>query len=205
MWPFGKKEPPKEEEKIKLEDQIYNPLKTYCGSFIEINGLVETKTHEILSMSEVTRQISGVKCLFTNHFLEDNSVIRVIPTTNDSIQILHLKIMWEGEFDEGIQEALKCKEFYKNNDDGTKLTYYALKAGESGFSCKNKTVESSNLSMYNYSSMEYWDFFRPPQITLNELTTDDIYLFVEINQADGYITMWEGELIEKECVTVFNK
>jgi hypothetical protein len=202
MWFSKDKKPEEKEKKPKIEDQLLNPLKVHLGGFIEIKDL-ESKTLEVLRIDEIERTISSQKFSFADYYLEDESILRVIPKSDGEFDVLHLKHFWDGEFEESIQEAVKCKEFYKNNEDGSKLTYTSLKAGEKGFNCETSSVKKGDTDLQVYHST-YWDFFRKPDPSLGEISTEDIILFVEIDNNDGYITMLEGSLIPSKSLTVFN-
>lgn len=199
-WFSRKDEKPQE---IKLEDQIFNPFKAHLGDFIEIKGIEDQTTSIIIEIKEYARKLSGEIFKFAQYHLEDGTVLRVVPKSKDVYDIVEMKILWSGEFEEDIQEAVKCKEFYQNLDDGTKITFYALNAGESGFHCDIKSIDS--LNYLKYEEIKYWDFFRKPDFMKGETTIEDILLFVEIDQTDGYISIWEGSLIPYNDVKVYLK
>jgi len=209
--PFKKEEEKKEE--VKIEDSIFNPLKVYCGDFVEVNTIDESLTFTVSEIIEYSRILSEITFKFTDYRLEDNDkvwILRLNPTksislVNDSkdCDILLMKLFFEGEFEEGIQAAAKCKEFNKHNEDGTKISYYALHAGENGYKSNLKVI--SLPKNINHKTIKYWDFYRDPNIELGELFAGQVFLFVEIDQNDGFITMWEGHVIFNSDIKTYRK
>lgn len=209
-----KKEEPKKEEGPKVEDKIFNPLNAACGRFVELTTFEETKTFEITEMSEFERNISRETFKFTDYQIEDGPVMKIIRVNPGSTydpkssavlkgaDTLLLKLLYSGEFDEGIQDAVRCQEFYNNIDENTRITYYSLKAGREGFSANLRTVKKNDPNV-KYNSIKYWDFFRKPDPSKGEFNSDDIFLFVEIDQTDGFINMWEGSKLSEGEIKIY--
>ena len=204
----------KEPEK-RLEDLIFsfNPLKVYCGDFIEVTTLDETATYSVSEIIEYSRSLGGDQFKHTDYRLEDNDkllVLRVNPkkslslvTGSEDCDILVMKLIFEGEFEEDLQDAAKCKEFIKTNEDGSKIIYECLHAGKEGW---NADLEIIKLNKGRTSrNVKYWDFFRESSINLNELFSGQVFLFVEIDQDDGFTTIWEGHIILNNEIKIYHK
>jgi hypothetical protein len=215
---FDFKNPFKKEEKIpekrkKPEDYIFNPLEVYCGDFVEVTTVEDTFTCNVSEIIEHSRYAGGNLFKHTDYKLEDTGKIwdlRLNSKINFSevkspqdCDMLLMKIFYEGEFDEGIQDAAKCKEFIKTNEDGSQIIFEALKSGKEGWNSSLKIIKSDGSE--DRRNIKYWDFFREADIKLNELFSGQVFLFVEIDQSDGFITMWEGHQILNSDIKTYHK
>lgn len=197
-----KKKPDQEPPPIqKNEDKIYNPLKGYVGGFIDIKTFDEEGSYEIVDLEQYSRVISDETFIFTDYIVKDGDSLRVVRVfkNEDEENILYLHKMYSGEFDEDVLDAAKCKEFYKGIDSEKRITYFALVGGKNGYFARILSAKSMRTRQ-----LTYWDFTRKPDPDLGEIGSDDIFLFVEVEEGSGFITMWEGPMISKSAVTVIN-
>ena len=212
MFEFIKKkiETPEPIPEKHLDDDLFNPLKVHVGGFIELKTIEDNRIYDVLTIEEWRRDL-GIIYIFTDYCLSDDKgnmrILRVNPKTLTSRDIkdcdmLLMKSIYEGEYDEEIIGSVKQKEFYIDDDDGHRTVYFALDAGENGFLTQIKSVNIDAKDI-NYGEIRYWDFFRPA--TPTDLTTDDIFLFANMNEANGWITITEGKTIEQSEIRVYNK
>jgi hypothetical protein len=203
---FSKKDIPVA-QKWMPEDGLFNPLKAYCGGYIEVTGVGrDNRTYLITEIAEYTRKLAGEEVKFTDYHIEDKGEIRIVrvnPKEDGGNDMLLLELHYEGEFDQGIQDALRMSELYQDTDKG-KITYYQMSAGRDGYLSHIRFATHVNRTDIRDREVKYWDYTRKPDANLGELTGDDIFLFVNIDQKYGYITMWEGTKVTSGELNIYS-
>ena len=186
---------------VSNEDKMFNPLKGHIGGFIIVDLFEEEGTFEIVDLEEYTRRINGETFLFTDYILKDGDTLKVVRVLKGSEKNpLFLHKMYEGEFDEDILDAAKCKEFNKNDEGKKEVKFFALRGGKEGYEPSVKSAATQKNR-----ELRYWDFSRKPDPELGELSANDIFLFVEVDGSNGWITMWEGPMIDGSQINAIDR
>jgi len=195
------------------ENSIFNPLKLHCGDYISANLLEgNDRPYTVTEVREYRRSISREDFNFTDYVLyrgEEVRILRANPRGRNAAQpqdcdLLWLQLFYEMEFDERVRDAVMQKVFeVDNNDDGTPDVFYdALSAGQDGYLTSIRAAQAGNSSISN-RRLRYWDFCRKGDPGQNEIEKDEVFLFVEIDEDDGYTVMLEGPQITSADIEIY--
>jgi hypothetical protein len=201
------------QEAQRPENNIFNPLKLHCGDFISANLLEGNDRPYIVSeVREYRRSISREEFNFSDYLLhrgEDIRILRANPQERNAMRpqdcdLLWLKLFYEMEFDERVRDAVTQRVFeVDNNDDGVPDVFYdALSAGQDGYLTEVRAARAGDLSISN-RRLRYWDFYRKGDPKQDESEKDEVFLFVEIDEQDGYTVMLEGTRISSADIEIY--
>jgi hypothetical protein len=143
-----------------------------------------------------------------NYELQDADrrvVLRAAPGEEETSppDLLVLKVFDEMGFNEEVAGAVKSNEFYVDEDDGTRITYYALSdCGEEGWLARTRSV-TDRSGPAKEGEVRYWDYYRKGDVGRGEMA-EEVFFFVEIDQATGWTRMLEGGRITSGDVETYS-
>jgi len=195
------------------ENGIFNPLRLHCGDYISANLLEgNDRPYTVVEVREYRRSISREEFSFSDYVLRRGEEVRLLRANarqRDAAQpqdcdLLWLKLFYEMAFDETVRDAVAQKVFeVDNNDDGTPdISYDALSAGQDGYLTGIRAARAGSSSISN-RTIRYWDFFRKGNPAQDERENDVVFLFVEIDEDDGYTVMLEGTRISSADIEIY--
>lgn len=188
------------------EDGLYNPLRLHTGDFVSFKTLdLAGRNWSVTQVSEYQRLAGDETFPMINYELQDEDrrmILRAVPGAEALPDLLVLKVFDEMGFNEDVVEAVKSNEFYVDEDDGTRTTYSALSdCGEEGWSVRTKAVTGRGQPAKE-GECRYWDYYRKGDVSRGEMA-EDVFFFVEIDQATGWTRMLEGSRITSGDVETF--
>ena len=132
---------------------------------------------------------------------EKRAVLRAIPKEGaDHPDLLFLTVFFESEFDENIRNAVGYDDFKVNEGTDDEAVFTALGAGTDGYLATIRKVGKDDRR--KTLQTRYWDYSRPGNPKFDEVESDTIFFFVEIDEENGYITMYKGTNISAHDVKV---
>ena len=198
----------------KPENSISNPLKLHCGDYILAKPLEgHDSPFTVTEVREYLREIASETCSFADYVLKQGDEVRILRANPhggreaarpQDCDFLWLRVFYEMQFDPGVREAVAQAVFEVDNDDDGKpdVAYQALDAGSDGYLARLRVARSGEETVLS-RTLRYWDFFRKGDSKKDEIEQEDIFFFVEIDEADGYTVMLEGPKIASSDIEVF--
>jgi hypothetical protein len=186
-------------------DGLYNPLGLRIGDLVSFRPQdLAGRNWSVAQVSEYQRLAGDETFPVVNYELQGGDrrmVLRAVPGAEADAppELLVLKVFDEMGFNEDVAEAVKSNEFYVDEDDGARITYYALSdCGEEGWFARTKTL-TGRLQPARAGELRYWDYYRKGEMA------EEIFFFVEIDQGTGWTRMLEGSRVASGDVETFGK
>lgn len=183
------------------EKQIENPANAKIGAIFTIDEIdYRNKTNHLREIMEYKREINGKEFVFVDYVFDDFR-LRFMPSTDDGVthNIILLKKYDEMKFNESLDSVLREETgelVITENDNEEK--YWRNNDVTSSYLAKINVLSGKNK--LDTMNIEYWDFSR---VTKDEADQDFTqYLFVELDKNYHMQTMWRGEEILAEKITI---
>jgi hypothetical protein len=195
------------------EQKLNSPLKLKCKDIVINKALSEhDRTYTVAEVREYHRRIAGTEFYFADYLLRDGNELRILraiprldrdPDDKRECDLLWLSVYKDMQFDAGLREAVMQNELNETDDTGNTLrTFSALNAGKDGFLARITSVEAGK-ECFAKRKVRYWDFFRKGERAKGEPEGEDIFLFVEFDEEDGYIVMLLGTTILSPEIEIY--
>jgi hypothetical protein len=198
--------------RTRLEDTLANPLQLHCGDYVTAEILEgNDRPFTIAEVREYTREISRDTFRFADYVLRQGDQTRILRANpkqgmagGQECDLLWLKLYYEMQFDAGVRDAVTQNQFnVDSDDDGTPdVVYDALNAGAEGYLARVQNAQAGQGALTSHT-LRYWDFYRKGDPKKNEIEGEDVFLFVEIDEGDGYTVMLEGTKISGGDIQIY--
>jgi hypothetical protein len=184
----------KEKAKGAVEYRHANPLKVKVGGTFTFESVGYTqRAFTTESIREATRTLMGDEFTFTDYDLNHGVRLRC---NDDSILLLEkaADFGYDEDFDKNVLRGQGTIDF---EDE----TYWRVNDVLTSFEAKTLTVADKNgdgkvdPEEISHNEIEYWDFWR------KEESGRLYFLFVEMEKATGYFTVWTGFETHKNLIS----
>jgi hypothetical protein len=197
---------------------VLNPLNARIGSSVQLDVLdFRQHTFFVKKIREISRLIGKENYQLVDYQLlarplgkEDDveAFLRLIPLPKASAKgdlshhCILLKKYDELVFDQGFRDLLDDSEFVTEVDGKETGRYWRINDLKTPYKCTVKTVDEKNEKGTSVDSMGclLWDYWREHPDEAGQPTKE--YLFVEMEEENGYFTILLGEEINAQNVTV---
>jgi hypothetical protein len=207
------------QSKIKgpLELQLNNPLKLKLGTAVHINEIdFRDYTFYVKRIFDYERTINSEIFNFTDYDLlarplggEDVKIrLRLNPMANpDEVaglthNVLLLKLYDEIAYDEGLHNVVRddTGKFEVLMDGTCTERFFRINDVLEPYKAKVTIVSDDKPEEFQNISLDYWDYWRD---TVNEANQSLVeYLFVEMDDSNGWFQLWKGFDINAEAVVI---
>jgi hypothetical protein len=196
---------------------VLNPFNARIGSSVQLDVLdFREHTFFVKSIREINRPIGTENYQLVDYQLlarpvdkEDvEAYLRLIPVekTGNKKDLTHhcilLKKYDELGFDQGFRDLLDDPEFVTEVDGVETGRYWRINDLKTPYKCTLKVIDEKNEKATSVSTIGclLWDYWRDHPDEAGQPTKE--YLFVEMEEDNGYFTILLGEEINAENVTV---
>jgi len=195
---------------------VLNPLGARIGSSVQLDVLdFRQYTFVVKSIREISRQIDTEVYQLVDYQLlagpgdkEDvEAYLRLIPQEAGGKQdlthhCLLLKKYDELAFDQKFRDLLDDPEFVTQVDGAETGRYWRINDLKTPYKCTVKAIDEKNEKSSSVAGRSYllWDFWRDHPDEAGQQTKE--FLFVEMDEDNGWFTILLGEEINAQNVTV---
>jgi hypothetical protein len=196
---------------------VLNPFQAGIGASVELDKLDwRGKTFLVKEIREVSRPMETGDYKFVDYTLVCRAVgkddvwvrLRLIPIegadkhSDMTHNCLILSKYDEIKFDQAFRDLLNDPEFSTQQDGVETGHFWRINDCKAPYDCSVKVVDEGNDKQASVPSSAFllWDYWREHPDEAGQPTKE--YLFVEMEKDNGFFTLWRGEDIDPQRVSV---
>lgn len=186
-------------EKEPEKPQVYNPIKAEVGSLISIDAIdFRDLTLKVTAINEVRRVIGGESFFFADYDLTGGKKpIRLRVSSPgaklmpDQIVVLTLydEFAYAKDFENVVRDPSKLFRI-----DEERAEFYRINDVNDPYRASVSSIPTSTRNI------TYWDYWRETKDEAGNKLHQ--FLFVEMDDKNGWFQIWRGEEIPPQMVTV---
>ncbi len=206
-----------------MESKVYNPLRAKIGSGVMIDDVERRDLNFFVKeIREYRRNIGPKEFTFADYVLlakplgkeEVLARLRINPgddsdQTGVPYQVLLLCLSDDLAYDEGLHNVVKeaTGKFEVRQDVVVQEEYWRINDVKSPYKAQVSVVQDTDQdkqaekSEVEHLKLEYWDYWREVPDAAGQPVNE--FLFVEMNQENGWFQIWKGMELDPRRVMVF--
>ncbi len=206
-----------------MEAKVYNPLKAKIGSGVMIDEVEHRDLNFFVKeIREYRRMIGPKEFTFVDYVLlarplgKDDVLVRLRLNPGEDAdkagipyQVLLLRLFDDLAYDEGLHNVVKdtTKKFEVQQDGVVREEFWRINDVGGSYKATVSVVQDTDQDKKAEKSevetlkIEYWDYWREIKDAAGQPVHE--FLFVEMNQENGWFQIWKGHEEDPRRVMVF--